>query len=133
MARTLSRRGPDDHAVWSDRDAGVALGHRRLSIIDPSPAGAQPMVSASGRCVIAYNGEIYNTGEIRTELEAAGCRFRGHSDTEVLVEACERWGVAAAVCRFNGIFAFALWPRAARTLWRVRDRLGVKPLYARKI
>ena len=92
MAATLNHRGPDAHGIWSDAEAGVALGHTRLSIVDLSPAGAQPMVSSCGACVITYNGEIYNAGDLRPELEARGRRFRGHSDTEVLVEAIAEWG-----------------------------------------
>ena len=129
MAATLNHRGPDAHGVWSDAEAGVALGHTRLSIVDLSPAGAQPMASSCGACVIAYNGEIYNAADLRPELEACGRRFRGHSDTEVLVEAIAEWGVKAAVERLIGMFAFALWDRRTRTLSLVRDRLGIKPLY----
>ncbi len=95
MAATLAHRGPDARGVFVDAEAGIALGHTRLSIIDLSPAGAQPMVSANGRYVIAYNGEIYSANEIRPELEALGHRFRGHSDTEVMVEAIAEWGVAS--------------------------------------
>ena len=111
MAATLNHRGPDAHGVWSDAEAGVALGHTRLSIVDLSPAGAQPMVSSCGACVITYNGEIYNAGDLRPELEARGRRFRGHSDTEVLVEAIAEWGVKPTVERLIGMFAFALWDR----------------------
>jgi asparagine synthase (glutamine-hydrolysing) len=129
MAATLNHRGPDAHGVWSDVEAGVALGHTRLSIVDLSPAGAQPMVSSCGACVITYNGEIYNAGDLRPELEARGRRFRGHSDTEVLVEAIAEWGVKPTVERLIGMFAFASWDRRTRTLSLVRDRLGIKPLY----
>ena len=129
MAATLNHRGPDAHGVWSDAEAGVALGHTRLSIVDLSPAGAQPMVSSCGACVITYNGEIYNAADLRPELEARGRRFRGHSDTEVLVEAIAEWGVKPTVERLIGMFAFALWDRRDRTLSLVRDRLGIKPLY----
>jgi asparagine synthase (glutamine-hydrolysing) len=129
MAATLNHRGPDAHGVWADPEAGVALGHTRLSIVDLSPAGAQPMASSCGACVITYNGEIYNAGDLRPELEALGRRFRGHSDTEVLVEAIAEWGVRPTVERLIGMFAFAVWDRRTRMLSLVRDRVGIKPLY----
>src|SRR6185437_6321256 len=112
-----------------DEAAGVALAHRRLAIIDLSPAGRQPMVSGDGRYVVTYNGEIYNFAALRAELESGGHRFVSRSDTEVLLEACAAWGAEAAARRLIGIFAFALWDRRERALTLVRDQIGVKPLY----
>ena len=129
MARLIESRGPDDAGEWADPDAGIALGHRRLSIVDFSPRGRQPMVSAGGTLVIAYNGEIYNFRELRTELEGAGASFRGDSDTEVLLEACAAWGIERALGRCIGMFAIALWDCASHRLYLARDRLGIKPLY----
>lgn len=128
---TLVHRGPDDGGSWVDTDAGVALLHRRLAIVDLSPAGHQPMVSANERYVIAFNGEIYNHLDLRRDLgkaDAAPC-WRGHSDTETLLAAIVAWGVDAALKRCVGMFAFALWDRASRTLTLARDRMGEKPLY----
>ncbi|MDP1927117.1 MAG: asparagine synthase (glutamine-hydrolyzing) [Thiobacillus sp.] len=127
MADTLLHRGPDDSGVWVDEAAGVALAHRRLSILDLSPAGHQPMQSASGRYVIAFNGEIYNHLELREEL--VGGTWRGHSDTETLLAGFERWGVEGTLKKSVGMFAIALWDRETRTLTLARDRLGEKPLY----
>ena len=129
MASALHHRGPDAQGAWVDESAGVALGHARLSIIDLSAAGAQPMQSASGRFVLSYNGEIYNAGELRAELERAGHTFCGHSDTEVLVEGFAEWGVSATVERTIGMFAFAAFDRKERVLTLARDRLGIKPVY----
>ncbi len=131
MSDCIRHRGPDDSGVWIDGDAGIALGHRRLSIIDLSPEGHQPMFSASGRFVLIFNGEIYNYEQIRRELDQARgvIAWRGHSDTEVALAAFERWGVRASIERFNGMFALALWDRSDRTLYLSRDRLGEKPLF----
>src|SRR5579885_1637049 len=129
MAGTLRHRGPDDAGVWTDPAAGVALAHRRLAVVDLSVEGHQPMVSASGRFVLDFNGEVYNHRQLRTELEAAGRRFRGHSDTEVLVEAIDAWGLRQALERTNAMFALAVWDAKARTLTLARDRIGEKPVY----
>jgi asparagine synthase (glutamine-hydrolysing) len=129
MNDTLAHRGPDGADVWTDAEAGIGLGHRRLAIVDLSPTGVQPMHSADGRFVVTYNGEIFNFRELRAELEAADVRFRGTSDTEVMLEGFSRWGVRATIEKTVGMFAIALWDRQTKNLWLIRDRLGVKPLH----
>jgi len=129
MTDAIAHRGPDADGAWCDPEARVALGHRRLSIIDLSPLGAQPMFSASGRYVVVFNGEAYNYAPIRAELAQTGYAFKGHSDTEVLLAAFDRWGIEASVPMFAGMFAMAIWDREQRALWLVRDRLGEKPLF----
>lgn len=139
MTDAISNRGPDSEGNWLDADAGFALGHRRLSIVDLTPAGHQPMVSASGRFVIAFNGEIYNHMELRGLLGEGGCRashalattggWQGHSDTETLLAGIEAWGVEGTLKKSIGMFALALWDRQTHTLTLARDRMGEKPLY----
>ncbi len=139
MADTLIHRGPDDGGVWHDSEPRIGLGHRRLAIVDLSPAGHQPMVSSSGRFVIAFNGEIYNHLDLRNDLEqippsppllkGGMLEWRGHSDTETLLEGIETWGVEATLKKSIGMFAIALWDRQERTLTLARDRVGEKPLY----
>jgi len=131
MAEVLRHRGPDDQGVWADPKAGVAFGHRRLSILDLSTAGHQPMFSPTGRFVIVYNGEIYDCEQLRQALlrENPNLRFCGHSDTEVMLAAFEQWGVEFSLERMNGMFAFALWDQQDRILFLARDRFGEKPLY----
>ena len=129
MADAIRHRGPDDQGVWADAEAGLALGFCRLSILDLSPAGHQPMQSADERYMMIYNGEVYNFAELREKLESLGHTFRGTSDSEVMLAAFVQWGLEAAVRQFNGMFAIALWDRQQKVLHLVRDRLGVKPLY----
>jgi asparagine synthase (glutamine-hydrolysing) len=129
MSRALQHRGPDDQGTWIDRELGAALVHLRLSIVDLSPAGHQPMASANGRYVIVFNGEVYSFQEIRKDLEARGVTFRGHSDTEVILESIVAFGLDATLKRMIGMFAIALWDRKERTLTLIRDRLGIKPVY----
>ncbi len=141
MANAIVHRGPDNTGIWSDPQAGITLGHQRLSIVDLSAAGHQPMVSSSGRYVIAFNGEIYNHLELRTELDnssnssphlglvSAKLKWRGHSDTETLLAGFERWGVAATLVKTVGMFSIVLWDVQKRTLHLARDRFGEKPLY----
>lgn len=131
MLQALHHRGPDDSGIWSDDESGMVLGHRRLAILDLSPAGHQPMASAGGRYHVAYNGEIYNFEALRAEIDATGRgpAWRGHSDTEVLLAAIEVWGIESTLRRLVGMFAIALWDRAERVLTLARDRMGEKPLY----
>ena len=129
MSATLAHRGPDDSGVWVDPSGGVVLGHRRLSIIDLSSAGHQPMISACGRYALSFNGEIYHYRELRQELAPQGIHWRTRTDSEVLLEAVAHWGIDKALDRFNGMFAFALWDRDQRRLYLARDRLGKKPMY----
>ncbi len=127
ILRRLTHRGPDGKGEWMS--GGVWFGHRRLAVLDLTPDGRQPMISASGRYVLTYNGEVYNYQELRGELEQAGVTFRGHSDTEVVLAACEYWGIELALARFEGMFAFSLYDTLEHVLWLARDPLGIKPLY----
>ena len=131
MAMQIRHRGPDDTGVWLNEEGDLALAHRRLSIIDLTPAGHQPMISPCGRFTLVYNGEIYNHQDLRVELENEGGHFdwRGHSDTETLLAALRHWGVEKTLQRLNGMFAFALWDSTERSLFLARDRMGEKPLY----
>jgi asparagine synthase (glutamine-hydrolysing) len=129
MTRALAHRGPDAEGLWVDAAAGIGLGHRRLSILDLSAAAGQPMFTGCGRFVVTFNGEIYNYSDLRRELLATGRGLRTTSDTEVLIEGIEHWGLERTLERVNGMFAFALWDRRDRRLHLVRDRVGQKPLY----
>ena len=129
MAVAIEHRGPDAEGLWCDPAQGLALGHRRLAIVDLTPAGAQPMHSHCGRFVIVFNGEIYNFAELRSDLLRAGVAVRSTGDTEVMLQAFALWGVLATCRRLVGMFAFALWDRQLRVLTLGRDRLGKKPLY----
>ena len=129
MTECLAHRGPDQQGIWASPGDGVGLGFRRLAILDLTEEGHQPMISAAGRFVLTFNGEVYNCGEIRAHLQGRGHRFRGHSDTEVMLAAFEEWGVEAAFPRFNGMFALAVWDKQEKILVLARDRLGIKPLY----
>ncbi|MFC6684516.1 hypothetical protein ACFQGA_08475 [Marinobacter koreensis] len=131
MALRIQSRGPDDAGVWNDVAAGLALAHRRLAVIDLSPAGHQPMQSPCERYTLIFNGEIYNHQDLRADLEAqnAAFKWRGHSDTETLLAALRHWGVRGTLERLNGMFAFALWDADDQILFLARDRMGEKPLY----
>ena len=129
MIEPIRHRGPDDSGTWADASAGIGLGFRRLSIIDLSALGHQPMESATGRFTMVFNGEIYNFQQLRTELERDGARFRGHSDSEVILAAFEKWGVDLAVPKLLGMFAIAVWDRDRRALSLARDQLGIKPMF----
>jgi len=126
MLDSLAHRGPDDRGIWVDRHSRLVLGHRRLSIIDLSFLGKQPMSSIHGRYKIVFNGEIYNFKHIRKELEQFRTTFRGYSDTEVLLAAIEHWGIDAAIKKTVGMFAIAIWDSKNKTITLVRDRLGEK-------
>lgn len=128
MSAAIVHRGPDDDGAWVDESVGIALGHRRLSILDLSAAGHQPMTSPSGRYVMVFNGEIYNFRHLRERLEGIS-EFRGSSDTEVMLAAFDHWGLTPSVAQFNGMFSFAVWDRRERRLTLARDRCGEKPLY----
>ena len=127
--KTIAHRGPDESGIWMDAEAGIYLGHRRLSILDLSPAGKQPMFSANGRWVISYNGEIYNYQTIRQELISSGRTFRTGTDTEVLLEGIDQWGIETTLQKTVGMFSFVVWDRKEKVLFIARDRFGEKPCY----
>ena len=129
MTETMAHRGPNDSGVWISASDGIAFGHRRLSIVDLSPGGHQPMTSSDGRYTITYNGEIYNYRALRDRLVARGAQFRSGSDTEVILEGCVIDGVANVLPQLNGMFAFAIWDAEEKVLYLARDRIGEKPLY----
>jgi len=129
MSDSIRHRGPDDSGAFADAADGIALGFRRLAILDLSPTGHQPMQSADERYVMVFNGEIYNFASLSSELRTLGHSFRGTSDTEIMLAAIRQWGLPQAIQRFNGMFAFALWDKLERTLSLARDRMGIKPLY----
>ena len=130
MANQIEHRGPDDAGVWLNKRGDLALAHRRLSIIDLTPAGHQPMISPCGRFALIYNVEIYNHRDLRAELEDEGGHFdwRGHSDTEILLAALRHWGKEGALQRLNGMFALALWDKVDRTIFLARARMRENPL-----
>ena len=129
MAAQIKYRGPDSYGTWLEPEQGLALAHRRLAIVDLSPAGHQPMVSPSGRYVMVYNGEVFNGYEIKQALSPHPINYKGHSDTEIMLAAFDIWGVEAATKQFIGMFAFAVWDKNTQTLILARDRVGIKPLY----
>ena len=129
MTDKLTHRGPDDTGFYLDENQGIALGHRRLSILDLSLRGHQPMECPFGRYIIVYNGEVYNFNEIRKDIEKEGVKFKGNSDTEVILAAISKWGLERALSVFNGMFTFCIWDKKERRLYLVRDRIGIKPLY----
>jgi len=128
MTDSLARRGPDDRGIWTSSKDGVAFGHRRLSVVDLSESGHQPMASASGRYILTFNGEIYNYVDLRSRLDRMNIRWKSHTDSEVLVEAIDHWGLERTISRLDGMFAFAIWDRQQKVLTLVRDRIGEKPL-----
>lgn len=129
MTATLQHRGPDASGTWMDVKSGIALGHRRLSIVDLSKAGKQPMLSRNKNLIMSFNGEVYNFAELRLKLEEIGYNFRGHSDSEVMLAAFEIFGIESSLSQFSGMFALGVWERRSRTLHLIRDRMGKKPLY----